>query len=270
MKWRRAGWIEGERQAGGEARGNGFQSALSKVGDACIVRHKKSIFPMKKLFSSLVLFLAVLSVPCLATPRKDYVTRIESCRAVLENFMDNKAYAIPPQVWERARAVVIINQFRAGFLFGVKSGYGVVLAKRSDSSWSIPVLISAGEASFGLQLGGTDVETIYIITDDATVKLLYKAKFNLGADAKAVAGPRWAEAEAVSKEILATPVLVYTKSKGLFAGASLKAGYLARDDQANRNFYNTQYTMPELLYGDFVTVPDEVKPLINTVKQLAP
>jgi SH3 domain-containing YSC84-like protein 1 len=224
---------------------------------------------MKKLLALLVLA-AALAAPAIAAPRKDYVTRIESCRAVLENFQDNKDYAIPPQVWERARAVVIINQFRAGFILGVKTGYGVVLAKRSDNSWSIPVMISAGEASFGLQLGGSDIETIYIITNDETVKLLYKAKFNLGADAKAVAGPRWAEAEAVNKEILATPVLVYTKAKGLYAGATLKAGYLSRNDRANQQFYETSYTLPELLYGNFVTPPQEVLPLISTVKQLSP
>ncbi len=224
---------------------------------------------MKKFYTLLALTVALV-VPARAATQQDYINRIESCRAVLENFQDNKAYAIPPQVWERARAVVIINQFRAGFLFGVKTGYGVVLAKRSDNTWSIPVMISAGEASFGLQLGGSDVETIYIITDDATVKLLYKAKFNLGADAKAVAGPRWAEAEAVNKDILATPVLVYTKAKGLFAGAMVKAGYLSRDDQANRNFYNTPYTMPELLYGNFVTPPEKALPLMAMVKELAP
>ncbi len=227
---------------------------------------------MKKLIYALLALAASIATPALAVTQKEYVARIESCRAVLENFQDNKAYAIPPQVWERARAVVIINQFRAGFFLGVKTGYGVVLAKRSDNTWSIPVMISAGEASFGLQVGGSDVETIYIITNDETVKLLYKAKFNLGADAKAVAGPRWAEAEAVNKEILATPVLVYTKAKGLYAGATLKAGYLSRDDNANRKFYDTPYTMPELLYGNFVTPTEEhrVLPLMAMVKQLAP
>ena len=74
--------------------------------------------------------------------------------------------------------------------------------------------------------------------------------------------------ESVSKAILATPVLVYTKSKGLYAGATFKAGFISRDDDANRQFYKTPFTMPELLYSNFVTPPEEVKPLMVYVTNI--
>jgi lipid-binding SYLF domain-containing protein len=205
-----------------------------------------------------------------ATERTEYVTRIESCEAILQGFMADRAYAIPPMVWQRARGVIITNQFKAGFIFGVKGGNGVVMVKKADGKWSLPVMIDAGEASLGLQVGGKTVETVYIITDDQTPRKLFQGRFNVGVDANAVAGPKWAEVESVNKEILETPVLVYTKAKGLFAGATLKAGYITRNDDANREFYNTEYTMPELLYGNFVQPPKEVIPLMNLVSRLAP
>ena len=107
-----------------------------------------------------------------------------------------------------------------------------------------------------------------MITDDETPRRLFDGRVNFGVDAKAVIGPRWAEMESVNKDILSTPVLVYTKSKGLFAGATVKAGYLTRDDDANYDFYRTPYTMPELLYGNFVTPPEEVRPLMAYVTKL--
>jgi lipid-binding SYLF domain-containing protein len=63
---------------------------------------------------------------------------------------------------------------------------------------------------------------------------------------------------------------VYSKSVGLYAGATVKAGHVQRNDPANFTLYNTPYTMPELLYSDWVTPPPEVQPLMSYVQQIAP
>ncbi len=224
---------------------------------------------MKKLLSLGLALVWALATPSLfALGRDSQVKHIETCEAILQEFMDDPAFAIPAPVLQRARAVIIMNQFKAGFVFGATGGYGVILAKRPDNTWSIPVVIHGGGVSFGLQAGGKSIETILVLTDDETPRHLFSGRVNFGVDAKAVIGPRWAEMESVNKEILSTPVLVYTKSKGLFAGATVKAGYLVRDDDANRDFYQTPYTMPELLYGNFVTPPPEVRPLIAYVTKL--
>lgn len=203
-----------------------------------------------------------------APTRKDYVTRIESCEAILREFMADPEYAIAPEVLQRARAIVITNQFRAGVFLGIKDGYGVILVRRQDGSWSLPAMLTAGEASLGLQVGGTAVETVYVMTDDATPRLLFDGRFNLGADAKAVAGPRAGEVERVNRAILDMPVLVYSKSKGLFAGATVKAGWIQRNDEANRAFYRTEHTLPEILYSNWIEAPDEVQPLRDFVTQI--
>lgn len=202
--------------------------------------------------------------------RADLVARVESCEAILQEFQKRPELAVPPPVWQRARAVLILNQFKAGFLFGVQDGYGVIMVKKSNGRWSMPVLIKASEASLGFQLGAKSVESIFIITDDATSRLLFTQRFNVGVDAKAVIGPKAAETERNNEEILRTPMLAYTKSVGLFAGATVKAGHVARNDKANFMLYNTRYTMPELLYSDWVQPPAEVQPLMALVQRLAP
>ncbi len=212
------------------------------------------------------------TVPARAeTDRERRVDDVESCEAILQEFMSDPATAIPPAVRSQAKAVMIVNQFKAGFLFGVKAGYGVIMVKKADGHWSIPVLLSAGEASLGLQLGAKSVETIYVITDANVPRLLFKQRFHVGVDAKAVAGPNAAEAEKdVHSVLVAAPVLVYTKSAGLFAGATVKAGYVSRNDEANFELYHTQYTLPELLYSDWVQPVPEVQPLMNYVQRLFP
>lgn len=204
------------------------------------------------------------------TTRADYVRRVETCEAILQEFQSRPTTAIPAAVLQRAQAIIIVNQFKGAFVLGFKDGYGVVLVRRPGGRWSLPVLISAGEASFGLQLGANSVETIYVVTDAKTPRLLFNQRFHVGVDAKAVAGPRVAESEKLNKEILETPLLVYTKSTGLFAGATVKAGFFSRNDSANFSLYNTRYTMPELLYSDWVKPPAEVQPLMALVQKLAP
>ncbi len=224
---------------------------------------------MKKLLLlGLATVLALAAPSTYAIDRATQVKHIETCEAILQEFMDDPGFAIPTPVLQKARAIIILNQFKAGFIFGATGGYGVILAKRPDNTWSIPVVVHGGGVSFGLQAGGKSIETILVLTDDETPRRLFGGRVNFGVDAKAVLGPRWAEMESVNRDILATPVLVYTKSKGLFAGATVKAGYLVRDDDANRDFYQTGFTMPELLYGNFVTPPSEVKPLMNYVTKI--
>jgi SH3 domain-containing YSC84-like protein 1 len=220
---------------------------------------------MKKfLLLSLALLSAVSASAAGKSARQVLVEHVETCEAILHQFQDRPETAIPREVLQKARGLIIVNQFKAGFILGMKGGYGVVMVKKPDNRWSLPVLINAGEASFGLQVGASANETIYVLMDDATPRLLFKDRFNIGVDAKS------AEAVANNREILTTPVLVYSKARGLYAGATVKAGYASRNDQANFTLYNTKYTLPELLYSDWVQPIDEVKYLMDYVQRIAP
>jgi SH3 domain-containing YSC84-like protein 1 len=225
---------------------------------------------MKKLLI-LSLIALVGAVPSRAEPtREDLVKRVETCEAILQTFQVRRDTAIPMEVWQRAKAVIVLNQFKAGFFLGVQDGYGVILVKKPNGRWSVPVLLNAGEASLGFQIGAKSVESVLILTDANTPRMLFRNRFNIGVDAKAVAGPRAAEVERNRNEILDVPILVYTKSAGLYAGATVKVGHISRNDKANFALYNTKYTMPELLYSDWVTPPQDMQPLMSLVQKLAP
>ncbi|PTX98445.1 lipid-binding SYLF domain-containing protein [Opitutus sp. ER46] len=229
---------------------------------------------MKKLLMLSLVTLFAAGFARANQTRTEIVQRVESCEAVLQQFQSRPETAIPPQILQRAKALIILNQFKAGVFLGVKDGYGVIMVRRDDNTWSVPVVIRAGEASLGLQLGANAVESIFVVTDPAIPKLLFNQRFNIGADVKAVAGPKAAMKEAYNKEILEAPILAYSRSVGLYAGATVKAGHISRDDAANFVLYNTSYSLPELLYSDWVqpsaSVAPEVIPLMNLVRRIAP
>ena len=224
---------------------------------------------MKKLLLLPLVALFGAAVVRAEPTRTDLVNRIETCEAILQEFRTRSAISPAPEAWRQAKGIIILNQFKAGFLLGLQDGYGVIMVKKPDGRWSLPVLINAGEASLGFQVGAKSVETLYLITDDATPRMLFRSRFNIGVDAKAVAGPKAAERERNNKEILQTPMLAYVKTVGLYAGATVKAGHISRNDSANFTLYNTQYTMPELLYSDWVPPPKEVQHLMAFVQKLS-
>jgi len=225
---------------------------------------------MKKL-------LLCLLAACLATaPRSraedtfgQLAGHLQNAESILRDFMGNPDTAIPPAVLARARGIVIAHQFKAGFLIAFQGGYAVALVKKRDGHWSVPGFMRAGEASIGLQAGGKATDLVYVLMDEEAAHRLLQTRFDIGVDAKAVAGPHASELDS-STDILKVPVLIYSKSNGLYAGATIKGGYLTADDTANQLFYHTHYGLPEILYSDWITPTPEATPLMNYVQQIAP
>lgn len=227
---------------------------------------------MKKFLSLLFALTALAGISSAADPvvtRETIITHLDSCEAILQDLQGNFKTAIPADVLHRAKGIVIVNQFQVGFIFGVKDGYAVAMAKRPNGKWSVPVFLRTGELSFGFQAGGKSITAVYVLMDESAAKLLFKNKFNLGAEAKANAGIRTAERESTTTTLSTeSNVLVYTASEGLYLGAAIKTGYMSPDNDANRIFYNSTNRIPELLFSDWVTPPQEAHFLMDYVTRL--
>jgi lipid-binding SYLF domain-containing protein len=228
---------------------------------------------MKKFLSALFCLSALAVVmPAASSPvmsRATVVSHLDSCEAILQEIQGNQKTAIPAEILRRAKGIVIVNQFQAGFLFGIKDGYAVALVRRPNGKWSVPAFLKAGELSLGLQAGGKAINAVYILMDDDAARLLLKNRMNFGAEAKAVAGIRAAEREAVTKNIPGQAnVLIYSTTEGFFLGAALKTGYMSPSEESNRVFYNSNHRMPELLFSDWVTPPEEARFIMNYVTRL--
>lgn len=233
---------------------------------------------MKKLLTAF-LALAALTVATLpvraassSTPevkRSTLVERLDTCEAILQDLQSSTKTAIPAEVLRRAQGIVIVNQVQAGLFLGIKDGYAVALVRRPNGKWSVPVFLRAGEASFGLQAGLKAVNTVLVLLDEPTARLLLKSRFNFGAEAKAQAGVRGGEREAVTKQLLeGATVLAYSLQEGYYLGAAVKTGFMQPNESANKVFYNTNHRTPELLFSDWVTPPEETRFLIDYVTRL--
>jgi lipid-binding SYLF domain-containing protein len=225
---------------------------------------------MKKFLTALFCVTALAALlPAAGLTRESVITQLDSCEAILQEIQGNVKTAIPADVLRRAKGLVIVNQFQAGFLFGIKDGYAVALVRRPNGKWSVPAFMKAGELSFGLQAGGKAINAVYVLMDDNTARLLLTNRMKLGAEAKAVAGIRAAEREAVTKNLPGDAnVLIYSTTEGFYLGAAVKTGYMSPNDEANRVFYNSNHRTPELLFSDWVTPPAETRFIMDYVTRL--
>ncbi|MDP2137951.1 MAG: lipid-binding SYLF domain-containing protein [Candidatus Didemnitutus sp.] len=231
---------------------------------------------MKKFLNAILLLatFAVFALPAhAATPhsvkRSTLVEWLDTSEAILQDLQSSTKTAIPAEVLRRAQGIVVINQVQAGLFFGIKDGYAVALVRRPNGQWSIPIFLRAAETSLGLQIGVRSVNKVLVIMDEPTTRLLLKSRFNFGAEAKAVAGVRASESEALNKQLFdGANVLAYSQQEGFFVGASVKTGFMQPDETSNRLFYQTNHRAPELLFSDWVTPPPEAQFIMNYVNRL--
>jgi lipid-binding SYLF domain-containing protein len=226
---------------------------------------------MNHSFSRIVALLLMTAVPFtgFAAQKKTYqeklVERLESCEYSLEVIMSKPETAIPAAVLADAKGIVIVHQYRVGFIIGGQAGSAVMIARNPQSGqWGPPVFLNPGGVNLGFQAGGQEINTVFLLMSEEAISLTYSGRFDFGADAVAVAGPKNAERDAF--DLYKSPVLVYNSLGGLYAGASIKTGWLSPDNKANREFYQTTFTMPEISMSGWFDIPAAAQPIVERVR----
>lgn len=154
---------------------------------------------------------------------------------------------IPSRVLGRARGLAIISVLKAGFIFSGKAGEGVVVA-RTGHGWSGPSFIGTGGAGWGPQIGAEVTDFVIVLNNERAVRAFSKGgNVTLGADASVAAGPvgRATEADVTPRAAIYT----YSKTKGLFIGASLEGAVIGTRKGANEHYYGRPVSAYEILHG---------------------
>lgn len=210
--------------------------------------------------------LTLLAASAFAAPKREkFVDQIVNGEYVLEEIMSDPATAIPAEILQDAKGIIFTLNYRGGFLIGGHAGNGILIAKNPlTEEWGVPAFVTTGGANIGLQLGVKEFDAIYVIMDTDTIRKAYTGRIDFGADASAVAGPLESSSETKSgKDYKNAKILVYSNKKGLYAGVSLKAGWVSPNNKATKFFYNTDYNMPEIVMSDWFELPVEANALLQ-------
>ena len=219
----------------------------------------------------LLSFLVLILNPSLADDQPDSKAgenKIERSMEVIKELAALKDEGIPVSLLKKAQGLAILpGVVKAAWALGGQYGSGIVIIKKEDGSWSNPLFIKLAGGSFGLQLGVQKADLVLVFKNRRGVEEIAGNKITLGADLSVSAGPIGRSAEASTDLEMEAEIYSYSKSKGLFAGLSLKGGSLQFDKKANRNFYDSDLPGQKILYEDLET-PPVVQKLQETLRQL--
>jgi lipid-binding SYLF domain-containing protein len=201
---------------------------------------------------------------------KDYAERSQKASNVIQEVMGIPEDGIPEDLMSHATAVAVIpNMVKAAFGIGGSYGKGLVSQRLPNGRWSPPAFIEIGGGSFGLQLGGSATDLILVFTSRDGLDGLLKGKVKLGADAAVAAGPVGRKAEVGTDVLLKSPIVSYSRSKGLFAGISLDGSVVAIDDSANTKVYGKTVDARTILDGK-VQMNAVVRPFVDALGKNTP
>jgi lipid-binding SYLF domain-containing protein len=184
--------------------------------------------------------------------------RLSHAAAVIDEVMATPDKGIPESILAGAKCVVVVPAYKkAAFVVGAQYGRGVATC-RTPHGWSAPVFVKLEGGSFGWQIGGQSTDLILVAMDVHGLQHMLSAKFKIGADAAASAGPVGRNAQAGTDWKLNSEFLTYSRSKGLFAGIDLDGTVLSQDNDDTRTEYGADVPFGTVLHGAQPTPPNAV------------
>jgi lipid-binding SYLF domain-containing protein len=183
------------------------------------------------------LLLGAGAAPAPKDRNADAIRHSSDAAKVLNQIMGAPDKGIPRDLLRKANAVAVFpGVVSAAFIVGARGGQGVI-SKRTGSTWSTPAYFNLGGGSFGAQIGGSKTDIVMLIMNDEGLKGLLEDKFEMGGEASVAAGPVGRTAAATTNATLDAQILTYSRSKGLFAGVSLKGASITPDNDLNEAVY---------------------------------
>ena len=162
--------------------------------------------------------------------------RLARASEVLLKFTAEEEKSIPAELLARAHGVAVIPSLvRGGFFVGGRRGRGVLSVRGANGEWSNPAFITLTGGNIGLQFGAEWADVVLVFENESSVKHIANGKFTFGGDAAAVAGPLGTRATAAVTG--KAEVYIYTRSRGLYAGAAFEGARLDVDEDGDQVFY---------------------------------
>jgi lipid-binding SYLF domain-containing protein len=168
----------------------------------------------------------------------------------------------------RARCVVVVPSLKkGGLIVGGQSGRGFATCI-TDHGWSAPGPVQVSGGTFGAQIGFQSSDVLALVTSEKAMRTLEAGSLKVGVDASAAAGP---VGTGRGRQFGDAEVLSYTRSSGLFAGATLDGTGIQADPDAIVALYGSTATFGGILEGLVAPPPrSEVKRFLGAMRESFP
>ena len=211
---------------------------------------------MKSPARNFMLTLALAAVAALPTlswgaqDKTDAQLRLENATAVLKSIINAPTAGIPQEIVAGAKCIAVVpHLLKGGFVFGAKHGRGVATCRLPNGGWSAPAFITITGGDWGAQIGVEGIDLVMMFMTEQGARHLLNAKFQIGGEASAAAGPIGRHASAGTDWKVNTQILTYSRAKGAFAGISIGGSYVEPDRDSNQALYGRPVPFQAILTG---------------------
>lgn len=211
----------------------------------------------------------VALAPAARPDHKEVIARLNAAETVFQEIMDAPDKAIPSDLLEKAHCVAIVPGLKKGaFLVGAQYGKGFLFCRASkERGWSDPANIRIEGGSFGLQIGGGEVDVVLLVMNESGARRLMKSEFKIGGEASVMAGPVGRAAQAETDAYMRAEMLGYSRSRGVFAGVALQGSTIREDRDDNAAIYGKPYTTEEIVLQGRGATPAAARPLLAALNR---
>jgi lipid-binding SYLF domain-containing protein len=122
--------------------------------------------------------------------------------------------------------------------------------------------------SIGLQIGGQATDIILLVMNKKGAEKMMTSKFTLGGDVSVAAGPVGRTSTAETDALMRAEILSWSRSRGVFAGVSLKGSTLREDNEAIEKLYGKNYKNKDIVASG-LAVPAPAQPLIAALNKFS-
>ena len=199
-------------------------------------------------------------------------SQLQKATNVLNEIMGAPDKRIPDELLEKAVCVGIVpSEVKFAFGFGGTYGRGVLVCRKGgNGQWDAPSMFTMGGASVGFQIGGKATDVVFLVMNPEGMKKLVQDSVKLGAELSVAAGPVGRSAEGATDAQLHAEILSYSRSRGLFGGASLDGAVYKQDEDGNQEIYGRRVTAKEILIDGTVPTPRAAQGLDSTLTKYSP
>lgn len=220
---------------------------------------------MKRLIG--LTLLCLLSVGILLAQSEEQ-KRLNDATEVVNTLMQGGDKVIPQELLDRAECVVVIpGMVKGAFIVGGQYGRGFVACRKaSGPGWTAPGAVRLEGGSIGLQIGGQATDIILLVMSKKGAEKMMTSKFTLGGDVSVAAGPVGRTSTAETDALMRAEILSWSRSRGVFAGVSLKGSTLREDNDTIEKLYGKKYKNKDIVASG-LAVPASAQPMITALNK---
>ncbi|KAI0392373.1 hypothetical protein F5Y17DRAFT_360361 [Xylariaceae sp. FL0594] len=176
---------------------------------------------------------------------------------------------IPPKLIKNAVGLAVFTSMRSGLWTSGSGGSGVLLARKTDGTWSPPSGLVLQTPGLGFVLGVDIYDCVLLINNFAVLEAFARPKLTLGTDVILSPGPLVSLGlleNDVTWTDLSETAIAYVKARGQVSDAKLDGTILQERSDENERFYGMTLGVAKILSGDINQSLPQVRPLTEMLK----